>query len=72
MAKTTTTIIQLDHVTKKFGSFVAVNDVTFAVQAGEIVGFVGENGAGKTTTINMLLGFTSPSQGKVELFDSAV
>lgn len=61
-------IIRIDGVTKKFGSFAAVSDVSFSIDSGEIVGFVGENGAGKTTTINMLLGFTSPTTGTVEVF----
>lgn len=61
-------IITLDSVTKKFGSFVAVDNISLAVKQGEVIGFVGENGAGKTTTINMLLGFTSPSKGEVEVF----
>ena len=72
MTKTTTVIIEFDHVTKKFGSFAAASDIALTVQAGEVVGFVGENGAGKTTTINMLLGFTSPSQGAVRLFGKPV
>lgn len=67
-----TTVIKLSSVTKKFGAFAAVDDVSFEVKAGEVVGFVGENGAGKTTTINMLLGFTSASGGTVELFDTVV
>lgn len=62
-------IISLENVTKKFGSFHAVKDISFSVKPGEIVGFVGENGAGKTTTINMLLGFTSPTRGSLHLFD---
>lgn len=68
----TTTVIKLTNVTKKFGSFKAVDDVSFTVNAGEVVGFVGENGAGKTTTINMLLGFTSASVGQVELFGTVI
>lgn len=67
-----TTVIKLTNVTKKFGAFAATDDVSFEVQAGEVVGFVGENGAGKTTTINMLLGFTSATSGSVELFGTIV
>ena len=66
------TVIKLSNVTKKFGAFAAADDVSFEVQTGEVVGFVGENGAGKTTTINMLLGFTSASSGTVELFETVV
>lgn len=67
-----TPVIQVDHATKRFGDFAAADDVSFSVKAGEIVGFVGENGAGKTTTINMLLGFTSPTRGNIELFGKPV
>lgn len=62
------TVITLKNVTKRFRKFAAVADVSLEVSEGETVGFVGENGAGKTTTISMLLGFTSPSQGIVEVF----
>lgn len=59
-------------VTKKFGRFKAVEEIEFAVYPGEVVGFVGVNGAGKTTTINMLLGFTSPSKGRVSVFSDRI
>ncbi len=62
------TSIAFTNVTKKFHRFKAVESVTFDIFPGEIVGFVGVNGAGKTTTINMLLGFTSPSKGRVSVF----
>ncbi len=65
-------VVAVTSVTKKFRRFAAVEDVSFEVASGEIVGFVGVNGAGKTTTINMLLGFTSPSKGSVSLFGSKV
>ena len=65
-------VISLQHVTKKYRRFAAVDDVSVVVNAGEIVGFVGENGAGKTTTISMLLGFISPSKGDVRIFDERV
>lgn len=65
-------IISVKSATKKFGRFKAVEDVSFDVQPGEVVGFVGVNGAGKTTTINMLLGFTSPTKGSVALFGEDV
>jgi len=55
--------IQVLGLTKKFGSFVAVNNVNFEVQRGEIFGFLGPNGAGKTTTIRMLLGLLAPTGG---------
>lgn len=67
-----TTVLKLTQVTKKFRRFAAVSKVSFAVGRGEVVGFVGENGAGKTTTINMLLGFTSPTRGGVQVFDQDI
>lgn len=65
-------VIVVDSVTKKFGKFNAVDTVSFTIKAGEVIGFVGVNGAGKTTTINMLLGFTSPTQGTISLFGERV
>lgn len=55
--------ITTSHLTKKFGNFVSVNDVTFDVKRGEIFGFLGSNGAGKTTTIRMLCGILPPASG---------
>ncbi len=55
--------IQVDHLTKLFGDFVAVDDVSFNVLPGEVYGWLGPNGAGKTTTIRMLLGLLKPSRG---------
>ena len=55
--------IDVRHLTRRFGSFVAVDDVTFDVQAGEIFGFLGSNGAGKSTTIRMLCGLLKPTSG---------
>ena len=57
------TVIQLKHVTKHFGSLAALSDVSFKVQTGEVVGFVGANGAGKTTTISTILGFIGVTKG---------
>lgn len=56
-------MIELDHLTKTFGSKTAVNDVTFTVSKGEVLGFLGPNGAGKTTTMRMITGFLAPSAG---------
>jgi ABC-2 type transport system ATP-binding protein len=61
-------LLTVEHLTKVFGKFKAVDDVSFAVGEGEIVGLVGPNGAGKTTTIHMLLGLISPTFGSIRLF----
>ncbi len=59
--------IEVQGLTKKFGDFVAVNNVNFEVQRGEIFGFLGPNGAGKTTTIRMLLGLLTPTSGSAKV-----
>jgi ABC-2 type transport system ATP-binding protein len=59
--------LKLDGVTKRYGAFAAVSDLSFEVRPGTILGFLGPNGAGKTTTIRMILGLISPSAGKVEV-----
>jgi ABC-2 type transport system ATP-binding protein len=64
--------IVVEHLTKKFGDFLAVDDVSFTVNAGEVFGWLGPNGAGKTTTIRMLLGLMHPTSGSTYVlgFDS--
>jgi ABC-2 type transport system ATP-binding protein len=57
-------VIQVDHLRRTFGSFVAVDDVSFHVEKGEIFGYLGANGAGKSTTIRMLCGLLNPSGGR--------
>jgi ABC-2 type transport system ATP-binding protein len=59
--------ISVEHLTKRFGALVIVDDLSFHVRAGEIVGFLGPNGAGKTTTLAMLLGLLLPTAGRVEV-----
>ena len=59
-------------LTKRFGTFTAVNDLSLNIRSGEIYGFLGLNGAGKTTTIRMLLGMIRPSAGSVSLFGMKV
>ena len=59
--------IEVLGLTKKFGDFVAVNNITFNVPRGEIFGFLGPNGAGKTTTIRMLLGLLTPTAGTAKV-----
>ncbi|KKT38846.1 MAG: ABC transporter, ATPase subunit [Candidatus Gottesmanbacteria bacterium GW2011_GWB1_44_11c] len=61
-------ILVVDHLTKQFGDFTAVDGISFRVAKGEIVGLLGPNGAGKTTTISMIMGFTLPTAGRVEVF----
>lgn len=61
-------IIEVDHLTKSFGSFFAVNGISFSVPRGKVVGFLGPNGAGKTTTIHMMLGITTPTSGSIKFF----
>ncbi|HEV8587408.1 MAG TPA: ABC transporter ATP-binding protein [Pyrinomonadaceae bacterium] len=58
----------LDHVTKKFGDFTAVDDLSVQVRPGRVFGLIGPNGAGKTTTIRMIVNITIPDSGRIELF----
>jgi len=58
-------MIQLQNVTKKFGSFIAVDDLSLTVPKGEFFGFLGPNGAGKTTTIKMIVGLFTPTAGSI-------
>jgi ABC-2 type transport system ATP-binding protein len=60
-------IIHTNNLTKKFGDFTAVDSVSFSVESGEIVGYLGPNGSGKTTTIRMLLGLLLPSSGSASV-----
>lgn len=58
-------MIQVEDITKKYGTFTAVNKINFEIEEGEVVGFLGPNGAGKSTTMNMITGFIEPSSGKI-------
>lgn len=58
-------MIEVKNVTKKYGNFVAVDDISFEVKDNEVVGFLGANGAGKSTTMNMITGYIEPSQGRI-------
>ena len=60
-------MIEIQHVTKRYGNKLAVNDVSFSIQKGEILGFLGRNGAGKTTTMNIITGYISATSGTVKL-----
>src|SRR6476661_5298348 len=60
--------LKVENVTKRFGEFAAVDELSFNVRAGRVFGFLGPNGAGKTTTIRMIVGITAPDEGTIELF----
>lgn len=60
----TVPVIKTEKLTKRFGDFIATNEITFEVYKGEIFGFLGANGAGKTTAMRMLCGLSKPSSGK--------
>jgi ABC-2 type transport system ATP-binding protein len=60
-------MIQVEGLTKLYGEFVAVNDLSFAVRSGEVMGLVGPNGAGKTTTLRCLAGIIPPARGAIRL-----
>ncbi|HPT85869.1 MAG TPA: ATP-binding cassette domain-containing protein [Bacillota bacterium] len=62
-----TQMIHIDHLVKRYGSKYAVNDISFTVGEGEIVGFLGPNGAGKSTTMNIITGYLSYTSGTVEV-----
>jgi len=65
-----TTLATLDHVTRRFGTVTAVDDVSLDIQSGSILGLLGPNGAGKTTVLSMLQGLRRPTSGTVRLFDA--
>lgn len=60
-------VLSVQNLSKHYGSKVAVDDISFCVQRGEIVGLLGPNGAGKTTTINMILGVLAPTSGDIRI-----
>ena len=66
------TFLRTEALTKRFGGLTAVRAVTFAVEAGELVGIIGPNGAGKTTLFNLLTGFLRPDQGRSVLRDAPI
>ncbi|HLZ86390.1 MAG TPA: ABC transporter ATP-binding protein, partial [Puia sp.] len=61
------TVITTEKLTKRFGAFIACNELSFSVSKGEIFGFLGANGAGKTTAMRMLCGLLAPSSGKASI-----
>lgn len=64
-------VLNLDHVTKTYGDFTAVNDVSLEIPRGTIYGFLGPNGAGKTTTLRMILDIVKPTRGSVSILGCA-
>ena len=62
-------VVLSEGLTKRFGGLTAVDDLSFALEAGTITGFLGPNGAGKTTTLRMLLGLAAPTGGRALIFD---
>lgn len=65
-------MIELKHLTKRFAQHTAVDDLSFTVAAGEVLGFLGPNGAGKSTTMKMLTGFLAPSSGTASVFGADI
>src|SRR6185295_12213483 len=64
--------VSIHNITKRFGEFKAVSELSLAVYPGRIYGLLGPNGAGKTTTIRMIVNITAPDTGTVKVFDSTV
>ena len=60
-------LVEVNHVTKRYGDKLAVNDLTFQIDQGEVVGFLGPNGAGKSTTMNMITGYLSATEGTISV-----
>ena len=58
-------MIEVKNITKKYGSFVALDNVSFKIEKGEIIGLLGPNGAGKSTTMNIITGYIEPTEGEV-------
>ncbi|MFD2055798.1 ABC transporter ATP-binding protein [Mesorhizobium calcicola] len=65
-------LLRIDNVRKAFGGLVAVNDVSFEVAEGELLGLIGSNGSGKTTMLNLISGALSPTSGKIALNDRPI
>jgi ABC-2 type transport system ATP-binding protein len=62
-------MIKLENITKTFGDKKALDDVSFSIKTGEIVGLLGPNGAGKTTTMRLIVGYLKPTSGQVSVFE---
>ncbi|HRF87494.1 MAG TPA: ABC transporter ATP-binding protein, partial [Pseudomonadales bacterium] len=61
-------MIRIENLTRRFGAFTAVDNLSFQVAPGEVLGFLGPNGAGKSTTMKMITGFLQPTSGRVDVF----
>ena len=64
--------VSIDHITKSFGEFTAVSELTLAVYPGRVYGLLGPNGAGKTTTIRMIVNITAPDSGRIKVFGQQI
>ena len=62
-------IVSADNLSKQYGDFTAVKNLSFTVNEGDVYGFLGQNGAGKSTTIRMLLTLIKPTAGSIKIFD---
>ena len=60
-------MIEVKNITKKYGSFTAVDNISFKIEEGEIIGLLGPNGAGKSTTMNMITGYIEPTEGEIKV-----
>ena len=60
-------MIEISHLSKRYGALTAVDDVSFEVRPGEVLGFLGPNGAGKSTTMKVITGFLAPTSGRVRV-----
>jgi len=60
-------VIEVKNITKKYGSFTAVDNISFKIEEGEIIGLLGPNGAGKSTTMNMITGYIEPTEGEIKV-----
>jgi ABC-2 type transport system ATP-binding protein len=69
VAAKTPTVIEVEHLTKNYGSRRAVDNISFSVASGDVVGFLGPNGAGKTTTMRMITGYLVPTSGSITVAD---
>ena len=58
-------MIEVKNITKKYGNFTAVDNISFKIEEGEIIGLLGPNGAGKSTTMNMITGYIEPTEGEI-------